>query len=137
MLDRRVLVVDDEPDFQVTYERLLGRQGLRVVTAGSRHEGLALVERGSLVLVIADLRLYDGDGLDVVRAARQACRSLPVIVITGFGSESSRLAALHAGASAYLTKPFTAAAFASLVAETLGSRKGGCGSASSSGPDTR
>ena len=117
----RVLVVDDEPDFQVTYVRLLGRQGLRAITTGSRHEGLALIEREALVLVISDLRLPDGDGLDVVRAARRAPTPVPTIVITGLGSEASRLAALSAGASAYLAKPFSAAAFTSLVAQTLAS----------------
>ena len=74
MPHRRVLVVDDEPDFQVTYVRLLGRQGLRAITTGSRHEGLALIEREALVLVISDLRLPDGDGLDVVRADRKSTR---------------------------------------------------------------
>lgn len=114
-----MLVVDDEPDFQMTYVRLLRRRGLRAIATGSRHEGLTLIEREPLVLVIADLRLPDGDGLDVVRAARRAPTPLPTIVISGFGSEASRLAAMSAGASAYLAKPFGTAEFTALVDRML------------------
>jgi DNA-binding response OmpR family regulator len=60
------------------------------------------------VLVISDLRLPDGDGLDVVRAARLAS-PVPVIVVTGYPSDETRRAALAAGATAFLAKPFAAA----------------------------
>jgi CheY-like chemotaxis protein len=114
-----ILVVDDEADLISTYERLLRRGGYRVVTAGTRGAGLAIVEREPLALVITDLRLPDGDGLDLVRAARQLPMATPTIVVTGFASEASRTAALAAGAAAYLAKPFGASAFVSLVQSTL------------------
>ena len=117
-----ILVVDDEADLVKTYERLLRRRGFRVVSAGSRQDGLVIIDREPLALLIADIRLADGDGLDLVRAARRAPTPTPSIVVTGFGSEASRLAALSAGASAYLAKPFGTSAFTSLVEETLGSR---------------
>lgn len=115
----KILVVEDEVDYAVTYERLLRRQGYAVITAGSRGAGLEAIQAGPLDLVIADLRLGDGDGLDVVRAARQAAVPTPAIVITGFASEASRQAALAAGAVAYLPKPFSASAFVAVVAKTL------------------
>jgi two-component system response regulator RegA len=118
-----ILVVDDEADLVSTYERLLRRRGFRVVSAGSRQDGLVIIEREPLALLIADIRLADGDGLDLVRAARRAPTPMPSIVVTGFGSEASRLAALSAGASAYLAKPFTTSAFTSLVEETLRGRQ--------------
>jgi DNA-binding response OmpR family regulator len=62
-----ILVVDDEADLVVTYERLLRRRGYGVVSARSCRDGLLIVEREPLALVIADLRLPDGDGLDLVR----------------------------------------------------------------------
>src|SRR5438094_6701431 len=71
-MDRAILVVDDEADLAATYERLLRRQGYRVVSAGTLQAGLRVIETEPLRLVIADLRLPDGDGLDVVRAARAA-----------------------------------------------------------------
>lgn len=115
----RVLVVDDEPDFASTYERLLRRKGHGVVAAATKRAGLAALAAERLDLVIADLRLPDGDGLDVVRAARKTAVPTPVIVITGFASEASRQASLAAGASAYLAKPFSASTFAALVEKFL------------------
>ena len=106
---RRVLVVDDETDFLATYERLLRRQAYDVVTVTSRAAGLAALAGEPLDLVISDLRLPDGDGLDVVRAARDARDPVPVIVITGYPSDETRRAALAAGATMFLAKPFVAA----------------------------
>ena len=106
---RRVLVVDDEADFLATYERLLRRQGYDVLTAKSRSAGLAALPGEPLHLVISDLRLPDGDGLDVVRAARDAREPAPVIVVTGYPSDETRRAALAAGATTLLAKPFAAA----------------------------
>ena len=118
-----ILVVDDEADFVANYQRLLRRRGYRVVSAGSRGDGLVIVEREPLALVITDLRLPDGDGLELVRAARRLPTPTPSIVVTGFASEASRMAALAAGASGYLAKPFAAASFISLVETTLDSPK--------------
>jgi len=117
---RRVLVVDDEVDLIVTYVRLLQRQGYRVVTAGTRGEALAIVERQPLRLVISDLRLPDGDGLDVVRAATVPSRGTPAIVVTGFSSGAARMAAFEAGASAFLAKPFSAPRLMAAVHELSG-----------------
>jgi len=114
-----VLVVDDEADFLATYERLLRRQGYRTITAGSRQAALAALDGDPLALIIADLRLSDGDGLDVVRAACARLRPPPVIVVTGFASEQSRREALAAGATAYLAKPFSTSALTSLIREAL------------------
>ncbi len=118
-----ILVVDDEADFVANYQRLLRRRGYRVVSAGSRGDGLVIVEREPLALVITDLRLPDGDGLELVRAARRLPTPTPSIVVTGFASEASRVAALAAGASGYLAKPFAAASFISLVEKLLDSPK--------------
>jgi CheY-like chemotaxis protein len=116
-----ILVVDDEADFVANYQRLLRRRGYRVVSAGSRSDGLVIVEREPLALVITDLRLPDGDGLELVRAARRLPTPTPSIVVTGFASEASRMASLAAGASGYLAKPFAAASFISLVEKMLDS----------------
>jgi len=116
-----VLVVDDEEDLRVTYERLLRRQGYRVVCADSRCQGLFLLGSEPVALVVSDLRLPDGDGLDVVRAARTAPVPAPAIVVTGFPSAESRQAAMAAGASAFVVKPFSASGLAQVVSQVLGS----------------
>jgi len=119
-MDHPILVVENEEDLVTTYERLLRRQGYRVRAAGTCRAGLAIIEREALCLVISDLRLPDGDGLEIVRAARALPAPLPVLVATGLGSRTTRQAALDAGASAFLTKPFTADAFNRLVDTLLG-----------------
>ena len=116
----RVLVVEDEADLVVTYERLLRRHGYRVVSTGSREAGLAALQAEQPHLLIVDLRLPDGDGLDVVRAARALPIPTPVIVVSGFTSNDSRNAALAAGASAVLAKPFSTDAFTKLIQSVLG-----------------
>lgn len=115
-----ILLVDDEADLLATYERLLRRRGYRIVSTGSCRDGLAIIEREPLALVVTDLRLPDGNGVDIVRAARSTATPTPSIVITGFASEASRAVALAAGASGYLAKPFGASAFTSLVGGILG-----------------
>ena len=115
----RILVVEDEADLAVTYDRLLRRQGYRVVTAASRGEGLKAIESAPPALVIADLRLPDGDGLDIIRAARARDPQVPVIVVTAFASRAARDAALASGASAFLAKPFPASALLQLVHDEL------------------
>jgi DNA-binding response OmpR family regulator len=114
-----ILVVDDEADLVATYERLLRRRGYQVVSTGSCRDGLLIIQRELLALVIADLRLPDGDGLDLVRAARRTPTPTPAIVVMGFASEAARTAALAAGASAWLAKPFATSAFTALVEQTL------------------
>ncbi len=118
---KRVLVVDDEADFLATYERLLRRLGYEVITAMSRAAGLAAVAEKRPHLVISDLRLPDGDGLDVVRAARGVPDPPPVIVVTGYPSDETRRAAIAAGATAFFTKPFAAAGLLAAVQSSLAS----------------
>jgi|KBSSwiStaDraftv2_1062776.scaffolds.fasta_scaffold434230_1 CheY-like chemotaxis protein len=119
MASRRVLVVEDEADLVATYERLLRRHGYRVVSAGSREAALAALKAELPDLLISDLRLPDGDGLDVVRAARALPTPTLVIVVSGVASSESRDAALAAGASAVLAKPFSTEAFTKLIQSVL------------------
>jgi len=119
----QILVVEDEPDMGATYERLLRRAGHQVVRAVSRAEGLRLLESLRPCLVISDLRLPDGDGLDIIRVTQKFDRPPAVIAITAFSSGDTRKAALDAGASAFLAKPFTIAEFSSLVEDLISRRE--------------
>ena len=105
---------------RTSYERLLRRLGYRVVQADTRREGVAVIQAAPLLLVVADLRLRDGSGLDVVSAARRAAIPVPSIVVTGFLSAESRRAALAAGAAGFLAKPFAAQDFTELVGQVIG-----------------
>ncbi len=119
-----VLVVEDEVDLAVTCQRLLRRLGYSVVLAGSCEEGLSIMRAEPISLVITDLRLPDGDGIDLVSAARHGASPAPVIVVTGFPSRESREAAIAAGASFYLPKPFSTRELTSRVQELLGPHEG-------------
>ena len=101
-----VLIVDDEVDLARTCERLLRRHGYDVVTATTRASALTALAAGTSWLVVCDVRLPDGSGLDVVRAARQQTPPARAIVMTGRPSETGRRAALDSGADEYMTKPF-------------------------------
>ena len=117
---RAILVVDDEMDYLTTYERLLGRQGYRVVTASTCEAALAALAREPFSVAIVDIRLPDGDGLEIVRRARALARPPRAMVVTGVGSEDAREAALAAGAADFLAKPFTAAALSDRVRDLAG-----------------
>ena len=115
-----VLIVDHETDLARTCERLLKRSGHEVTTATTRAAALdALAGRASR-LVVCDVSLPDGDGLEVVRAAKRLNPPVPAIVMTAQPSAAGRRYALASGADAYLTKPFSVAAFSALVDRTLG-----------------
>ena len=112
-----LLVVDDEADFLTTYRRLLGRDGFRVVTASTRAEALAALSAELFTVIVTDVRLPDGDGLDVVRAARTQGGATSAIVVSGLSSPAARAAALAAGATDFFAKPFEAMALAARVRE--------------------
>jgi two-component system response regulator PilR (NtrC family) len=118
-MEPAILVVDDEADLVETYERLLRRHGHRVVSAGSCQAGLDVVGSRPLRLVITDLRLPDGNGLDIVRAARALPTPPPVLVASVLASRASYRSALDAGATAFLGKPFGAEEFIRVVADLL------------------
>ena len=119
MTVKRALVVDDEVDFLATYERLLRREGLVVTAAASLASALQAIEGGGFDLVISDLKLPDGDGFAVVRAARGWIQPPPVIVVTGLPSDATRKKALAEGATAFLPKPFRTAALLAAVRSAL------------------
>jgi two-component system response regulator PilR (NtrC family) len=119
----RLLVVDDEPDLRTLYELTLLREGYDVESAGSVQEGWALLEErghGAYQLVITDMRLPDGTGLDLLRRIDEAGRHEKAVVITAYGSPENAVEALKAGAYDYLTKPVDLRQFRAVVASALG-----------------
>jgi two-component system response regulator PilR (NtrC family) len=116
----RLLVVDDEPDLLTLYELTLLREGHDVECAGSVQEAMQALQRRTFHLVITDMRLPDGQGIELLRHAEATGRSEKVIVITAYGSAETAVAALKAGAFDYLTKPVDLRQFRSVVAAALG-----------------
>ena len=118
--DVRLLVVDDEPDLRTLYELTLLREGYDIDTAGSVEDALARLQDRSYHLLITDMRLPDGTGLDLLRRLEESGRRERAIVITAYGSAENAVEALKAGAYDYLTKPVDLKQFRAVVASALG-----------------
>jgi two-component system, OmpR family, KDP operon response regulator KdpE len=101
----RILVVDDDPRIRKTLEINLRARGYEVDLAGSGEQALQLAARHHPDAVILDLGLPTMDGLDVVRGLR-GWSPVPIVVLSGRGSEAAKVEALDLGADDYLTKPF-------------------------------
>lgn len=116
----RVLVVDDEADIRELVDLTLSRMGLAADCAGSVTEATEALRSGaSYQLCLTDMRLPDGEGLEIVRLIGEKYPQLPVAVITAYGSTENAVAALKAGAFDYLAKPIGLDALRSLVRSVL------------------
>ena len=122
-----ILVVDDSPTIRRMVRTALGP--LRDVTFAEAGTGLQAIETLAVQPVqamVLDLNMPDMHGLDVLRFLRshQQYRDMPVMILTTRGDDTSRDAALAAGASAYMTKPFSPSVLASSIKELLQSSTG-------------
>jgi DNA-binding NtrC family response regulator len=102
----RILVAEDDAEMLELLSRVLREEGFRVVTASDGHQALARIEEGDFDLVLSDVRMPGPDGMEVLRRAMASRLHQPVILMTAFGSISSAVEAMRAGAFHYLTKPF-------------------------------
>lgn len=114
-----VLVVDDEPDIRELLELTLMRMGLEVDAAASVSEAKARLEAKSYDLCLTDMRMPDGEGLEVVQYISEHGMDIPVAVITAYGSTENAVAALKAGAFDYLSKPVSLEQLRTLVKSAL------------------
>ncbi|MEO8838629.1 MAG: sigma-54 dependent transcriptional regulator, partial [Herbaspirillum sp.] len=105
MTSPRVLVVDDEADLRELLEITLVRMGLDVDSAGSLEHARQYLTQTNYALVLTDMRLPDGLGIELVAEVSQRSKDTPIAVITAFGSADNAVAALKAGAFDYLSKP--------------------------------
>ena len=117
---RRVLVVDDEDSIRELLTKTLRVAEYDVEAHGDAHVALDVLRRERWDLLIADLRMPDMDGLSLIREARRLHPTLPIIIITGYSSESSAIQAVNLGVVGYLVKPFRIPHVLSAVAKALG-----------------
>ena len=105
----RIVIVDDSPTIRrMVRSSLAGLAGASFAEAGTGLEAIEQLTLGPVSLMVLDLNMPDMHGLEVLNFVRRhpTYRVLPVIVLTTRGDEASRLAALEAGATVYMTKPF-------------------------------
>jgi two-component system KDP operon response regulator KdpE len=100
-----VLIVEDEPQMRRFLGTTLRAHGFAVTEAASAREGLVQTAGRNPDVILLDLGLPDGDGLEVTREIRRSAR-MPIIVLSARGREQDKVAALDLGADDYLTKPF-------------------------------
>jgi two-component system response regulator PilR (NtrC family) len=120
MSSPRILVVDDEADLRELLEITLLKMGLDVDSAATLAEARALLARHTYALVLTDMRLPDGLGLELVREVTAACKSTPIAVVTAYGSAENAVVALKAGAFDYVTKPVVLEDLRIMVRSALG-----------------
>ena len=111
-------LIDDEPDLVAMSRTYLERDGFRVVGALDIKSGLAAARREPMDLIVLDLGLPDGSGLDLLRTIRSTS-DVPVIIVTGRSEETDRVIGLELGADDYLVKPFSQRELAARIRAVL------------------
>jgi len=116
----RVLVVDDEASIRDLLSKTLALAEYDVDTAADASTALGRVRASEYDLLIADLRMPGMDGLTLIRQVKRIRAELPVIIITGFSTESSAIEAVNLGVAGYLRKPFRVPEVLAAAAKALG-----------------
>jgi excisionase family DNA binding protein len=117
---QRVLVVDDEASIRDLLSKTLALAEYDVDTAPDGTTALDRMRAFSYDLLIADLKMPGMDGLTLIRQAKRIKADLPVIIITGFSTESSAIEAVNLGVAGYLTKPFRVPQVLAAASKALG-----------------
>lgn len=103
--DRSLLLVDDDDAFVKRLAKAMEKRGFVPETAGSVAEGRAIAVSRPPAYAVVDLRLEDGNGLDVVEILRERRSDCRIVVLTGYGAIATAVAAVKIGATDYLSKP--------------------------------
>ena len=104
---KSVLVVDDEPGIRMALKTNFQNAGWNVETASGASEAIRKYGQTKFPLVVTDVRMPDGNGLEVMRSVRASGTSTAVILLTAFGTVSEAVQAMQGGACDYLVKPFS------------------------------
>lgn len=119
----KILVVEDRPSLRKMLQHALAGEGYRVLPAGEVDEALERLAAEPVDLVLTDLKLPRGSGLDVVAASRQVQPQAPVVVLTAFGTVETAVEAMKLGATDFLEKPVEVPDLLELVASLLGGER--------------
>ena len=103
--DRSLLLVDDDVPFLTRLARAMEKRGFQTETAETVAAGKAIAQSRPPAYAVVDLRLEDGNGLDVVELLRERRPDARIVVLTGYGAIATAVAAVKMGATDYLSKP--------------------------------
>ena len=115
MTKHKLLIVDDDAPFRARLALVMQRQGFAVSDAEGVKAAARLIETQNFTHVVLDMKLEDGNGLEIVPMIHQKTPECRVIMLTGFGNIATAVAAVKAGAIDYLPKPATPDAIASAL----------------------
>ena len=119
MASERILIVDDEDGMRRLLGRVLTREGYDTSTVGSGVEALRLVANERFDLVVTDIKMPEMDGLQLLENLKEYEPSLPIIVMTAYGTIENAVQALRLGAYDYIAKPFETDEIKLTVAKAL------------------
>jgi len=119
----QILIVEDKDSLRTMLRHALERQGHGVLEATSQPEAVRVLLQHQPALVLSDLRLPEGDGFGVLRAAKELDLDIPVIVMTAYGSIEDAVAAMKQGALDFLAKPVDPDHLLLIVARALEQRR--------------
>ena len=115
---RSLMIVDDDAPLRNRLARAMEQRGFTVVSAASVAEGLEALGTAPPAYAVVDLRLEDGNGLDVVEALRAARDDVRIVMLTGYGNIATAVVAIKAGAVDFLAKPVDADQLTGALIET-------------------
>lgn len=115
MAIKKILVIDDEPLLRDFLSELLSSQGFDPETADNVKHGCQKIKKERFDLIISDMNMPDGTGIDVIKAAKSYTPNTPILVITAYGTIENAVQAMHHGALNYLTKPFSSEALFAFI----------------------
>jgi CheY-like chemotaxis protein len=119
-MEKRVLVVDDDQVVGKSFERVLTNQGYRVDTALSGREAFEKYAGADFDMVFTDLRMPGQDGLEVARRIKEMNPWLPIVVVTGYGTQEAEEQAKAIGVAEFLQKPLTPSIIEEVAARIMG-----------------
>lgn len=119
----RLILIDDEVGFTTVMAKRLSRRGLDVTSAFSGSEAIQAMRKAEFDLAVLDLKMEDMDGIEVLKIFKKLDPDMPVIMLTGHGSEKSASEGMQYGAFDYLFKPYEFEELLKKIHEAAGSRK--------------
>jgi DNA-binding NtrC family response regulator len=119
----RIVVIDDDPGLAEAIQLLLSTSGYEAEHFGGLRAGLRAIATTDVDLVITDLKLPDGTGLEAIRSIKEAKPDVPIILMTSYSSVESAIEALRTGAIDYIIKPFDNAEFLHSIERALNERR--------------
>jgi two-component system NtrC family response regulator len=126
---KNILVIDDEGLITKSLQKLLEKEGFRVIVAASGQEALEISKSSNLDLIVTDIRMPQIDGIETIQRIREVLKELgkeqvPEILITGYADEDSYKRALNLKVAGYIYKPFDTKDFLDTIRKSLDAAKG-------------